>query len=259
MERDAALWGGPGGRARGDRAQGGMGRGGPGPRTGSRTGPEVTGLRGDGARGDGAGGGARAGHAGTPTATARSNTRSARERRAGRWATSTTVRPAESRAKASSTSALVRPSRLAVGSSSSSRGASRRKAWRAPPAGAPRREDPRPVLAEDGLGATREPGQQVAEAGGGRPLAAPPPGWRPGAREAGRVGQRRGEEVRTLRYPGDAAAPGVGVQAGQVDPPDPHRAGVSLKEAEQYGQQERLAGAASDPSRPGPLPAPPSG
>ena len=65
-------------------------------------------------------------HAGTATRP-RSTTRSASATSAGRCATTITVRPSISRSTPARTSRSVAPSRLAVGSSSSSSGASRRK------------------------------------------------------------------------------------------------------------------------------------
>ena len=119
---------------------------------------------------------------------------------------------------AASTAASVAPSRPAVGSSSSSRGASRRNArasatrWRSPadspaprsPSGSPGRRSRSPSR-----GRRRARRGHLAVSASGRP--------------SGTFSRDRArEQVRALRHPGDLVPPRVRVELGQVDAADQH-------------------------------------
>ena len=154
-------------------------------------------------------------------------------RRCGRW---------HRRRIASRISASVCPSRLAVGSSSSSRGASRRNArasatrWRSPPTARVPRS---PTRCRD----HRAGGPPAAPARRRRWPFPRRTRWRR-AGPGGRCPRWCREEVRPLRDPGHLLAPDVGIEGGEVDGADPYRPGVGLDEAEHAPEQRGLAASA---------------
>ncbi len=131
---------------------------------------------------------------------------------------------------ASSTSASVWPSRLAVGSSSSSSGASRRNArasatrWRSPA------ESPAPRSPSTVSRPARQAGHHVVEPGRGD-RRADLLVRRVAAAEAHVLGDRGGEQMRSLGHPREPRAPGVGVELGEVDAPDADRSALGGDEA----------------------------
>ena len=165
---------------------------------------------------------------------------------AGRWATSTTVRPPASRRTASSTLGLGRAVEVrrsarraaAAGRRAGRRGPARRAGARRPTA----RRRARRAACRSPSGSRaherREPG------GVDRPRP-PRRRWRRGGPSADVVGDRRGEQVRPLRHPGHRAAPRVGVERR---PGRRRRRGPAPRcrrdEAEQHAEQRRLAAAA---------------
>ena len=147
------------------------------------------------------------------------------------------------------TSCSVWPSRLAVGSSSSSNGASRRNArasamrWRSPA------DRPAPPVAEHRVEAPRQLAHGLAQAGGGDRGARPP------------RSRRRGERARTFSaidalnrcgrcgtHASRAATPPAS-SVGEVDAADADRAAVGREQPEQHAQQRRLAAPAGTDER----------
>ena len=140
-------------------------------------------------------------------------------------------------------SASVSPSRPAVGSSSRSRGASRRKArasatrWRSP-AESPAPRSPSTVPAPSGT-----PSDHVAETSlldrlpqRGVVGVLPP--------EPDVVRDRLGEEVWPLGHPGHVGAPRVRVEVAEVDAPDANRPSLRRDEAQHHREQGGLPAAA---------------
>ncbi len=170
-------------------------------------------------------------------------TRSAIDNAAGRWVTRTTVRPCAARCSDAMTRASVVASRCAVGSSSKRSGARRNSARAIASRCASPTDKPAP---RSPSGAERAPGErgdagvetcsregvpQLVVGGFGRT-------------EPQVVGDRRGEQMRTLWHPCELLPPGTRVEARQRDAADAHRATVRDDEAEEHAQERRLPAAA---------------
>ena len=162
-------------------------------------------------------------------------TRSQRPRTAGRWLTTTAVRPASAPAgwRAARPRCRRRGPRWARRAAAA--GGRRAVPGRARPGAAARWTAPAPLLhrASSGAAPARRPRRRRPGGRARRPA-------RPGAGCPRSCPHKHG----SLGQPGDPLQPAVAVDRGQVGPVDGHRAGVRPPEAEQQVQQRRLPGAA---------------
>ena len=170
-------------------------------------------------------------------------TRSATATRAGRWATTSAVRPWTRRRD--------RREHLVLGVTVEVGGGlvedqERRVAQERPGQGQPLAltgRQARPALAQHGVEALGQPVDQVGEAGVvHRP--ADPLGRGVGPAEGDVVGQGPGEQVGSLGDPGHLGPPRVGVQVGQIERADPDSARGRTDEAQHHLEQGRLPAAA---------------